>query len=416
MPKHRIPSYRHHKATGQAVVVYQGHSHYLGKFGTPESRVAYDRVLGDILARRVSTASAPLPPPEVTPKAAASGPPLLVGELILRYWQFANNYYVKNGRPTGELHPLKSALRVLRRHCGGLPVTAIGPLVLRDLQQTMIREPVTRRVKVTAPDGTVAFETKVVRVGLARRTINKQIGRVKRVFRCAVAEELLPPGVYAALRAAPGLKKNRSAAREKGRVRPVAAGHVEAALERVPPTVAAMARVQWLCGCRPQEVVLMRAGDIDCTGPVWEYRPAVHKTEHANDSDDEALERVIFLGPRAQAVIRPLLAAARGGYVFRPTRPPQQRPKARAGTGVRAAPRKHYTVAGYRQEVQRGCRRAGVPVWSPNQLRHAAATRLRKELGLEMVQAVLGHRELGVTQVYADVDRGAARNAMARLG
>ena len=35
---------------------------------------------------------------------------------------------------------------------------------------------------------------------------------------------------------------------------------------------------------------------------------------------------------------------------------------------------------------------------------------------LEVAQAVLGHRELGVTQVYAEVDRNAARRIMTELG
>ena len=218
MPKPVIPSYRLHKATGQAVVVHKGKSHYLGKYGTPESRVAYNRVIADILARRNAPGSNNSPP-DATPAPAA---PLLVSELILRYWKFATGYYVKNGRPTGELHPLREALRLLRRQCGDVPVTAVGPLAIRELQEAMVRQPLTRRVKVVGADGAVTFDTKVIRVGLTRRTINKQVGRIKRVFRWAVAEQLLDAGVYAAIREAPGLKKYRSAAREKPRVRPVA--------------------------------------------------------------------------------------------------------------------------------------------------------------------------------------------------
>lgn len=75
----------------------------------------------------------------------------------------------------------------------------------------MVRQLVTRRVKVAGPGGGVGFETKVVRVGLSRRTINKQVGRIKRVFRWAVAEQLADPAVYAAVRAAAGLKKHRTA-------------------------------------------------------------------------------------------------------------------------------------------------------------------------------------------------------------
>ncbi len=42
--------------------------------------------------------------------------------------------------------------------------------------------------------------------------------------------------------------------------------------------------------------------------------------------------------------------------------------------------------------------------WSPNQLRHTAATEIRKRHGLEAAQVILGHSQLGVTQVYAERD------------
>ncbi len=45
MPKKsHVPAYRLHKATGQAVVVVDGKSFYLGKYGTPESQAEYDRI------------------------------------------------------------------------------------------------------------------------------------------------------------------------------------------------------------------------------------------------------------------------------------------------------------------------------------------------------------------------------------
>jgi integrase len=59
---------------------------------------------------------------------------------------------------------------------------------------------------------------------------------------------------------------------------------------------------------------------------------------------------------------------------------------------------------------------AGVPAWSPNQLRHAAATRIRRELGLEAARAVLGHSSAQVTEIYAELDQSKAADAMKRLG
>ena len=41
----RIPSYRPHKASGQAVVTLDGRDHYLGKHGTDASRAAYERLI-----------------------------------------------------------------------------------------------------------------------------------------------------------------------------------------------------------------------------------------------------------------------------------------------------------------------------------------------------------------------------------
>ena len=39
----RVPSYRLHKASGQAVITTRGRDFYLGKHSTPASREAYDR-------------------------------------------------------------------------------------------------------------------------------------------------------------------------------------------------------------------------------------------------------------------------------------------------------------------------------------------------------------------------------------
>ena len=46
--------------------------------------------------------------------------------------------------------------------------------------------------------------------------------------------------------------------------------------------------------------------------------------------------------------------------------------------------------------------------WSPNQLRHNAATSIRREFGLEAAQVILGHSKLGTTQVYAEQDTAKA--------
>jgi site-specific recombinase XerC len=54
--------------------------------------------------------------------------------------------------------------------------------------------------------------------------------------------------------------------------------------------------------------------------------------------------------------------------------------------------------------------------WHPNQLRHAYATQVRKDFGLEAAQVALGHSRADVTQVYAERDVGLAAAVAAKIG
>jgi hypothetical protein len=56
----------------------------------------------------------------------------------------------------------------------------------------------------------------------------------------------------------------------------------------------------------------MRSADLTMTGPVWVYRPAKHKNRH------RGRERVIYLGPRSQEIIRPFLKTDLQAYLFSP--------------------------------------------------------------------------------------------------
>lgn len=66
--------------------------------------------------------------------------------------------------------------------------------------------------------------------------------------------------------------------------------------------------------------------------------------------------------------------------------------------------------------IRRACLKAGVPISFPNQLRHPAGTEIRKRFGLEASQAMLGHAEQGVAQVYAEVDRETVCRSMGEVG
>ncbi|MBX7103010.1 MAG: hypothetical protein K1X57_02945 [Gemmataceae bacterium] len=297
----------------------------------------------------------------------------------------------------------------------------------------MVTQKIVRKFKSVDPaTGSTRWVEKTLPHGLARRTINKQIGRIKRVFAWAVEEELVEVAVHAALLRVRGLRRNETNAREKPRVRPVTQDDIDAVLLLLPPVVRSMVEVQLLSGARPQEVVFMREEDIVRDGPVWEYRPRRYKTEHHNPDSDPDKDRVIFLGPRAQAVLTPFLELHPGGYLFSPAAaeearnaakrrarkspmtPSQaaRRPKGRAHAPIRD----HYDVASYRRAIRRACEKAGIPVWCPNRLRHSRLSEIRKRFSLEASRVCAGHREVGVTQIYAEQDHELARKVMVEIG
>jgi integrase len=54
--------------------------------------------------------------------------------------------------------------------------------------------------------------------------------------------------------------------------------------------------------------------------------------------------------------------------------------------------------------------------WHPHQLRHNAATHLRKEFGIEVARIILGHRSASMTEIYAELDDEKAKRVIQRIG
>ena len=404
----RTPSYRHHKPSGQAVVTICGRDHYLGEFGTSQSRKCYDRLIAEWLAAGRS----------VDPTSAFNGS-ITVTELIAAHWRFAQGYYQKNGSKNVELVKLRIIARPLRRIYGRTPAAEFGPLRLKAIREEFLQ------------------------AGLSRRYINDQICRLRRMFRWATENELVPGHVYQSLQAVSGLRRGRSNAREYPPVKPIIDEMVDAIRPFVSSPVWAIVELQRLTGMRSGEAVSMRGGDLDMSGSIWHYTPATHKTEHHGHN------RAVELGPRAQEVIRPFLRHDLQAYLFSPIDAvaeqkiekrrkrksnvqPSQLDRSKSNPSRKLYVR--YTASSYRRAVTRACEKAWpVPEaiienqharatwqrehhWHPHQLRHNYATRIRKEFGVEAARILLGHRSTAVTELYAEIDRGRVREIVSRVG
>jgi hypothetical protein len=76
---------------------------------------------------------------------------------------------------------------------------------------------------------------------------------------------------------------------------------------------------------------------------------------------------------------------------------------------------RRYTPASLRRAISRACDAAGVPRWTRYRLRHSAATRVRKEYGIEAAQVVLGHATANITQAYAERNQALAVKVMQEM-
>lgn len=425
MPKSstpRVPSYRRHKPTGQAVVTIAGRDIYLGKWNSSASRAEYDRLVAEFLANG---------------RQLRDEVDTTVVEVINAYRKFAEQYYRKNGEVTREYGCIKEALKIVRELYGRKLADDFGPLALKAVRQRMVDN------------------------GWSRGYINKSIGRIRRCFKWAVENELVRRDMYHGLMAVSGLRKGRSEAREPDPVMPVDDATVQATLPHLTPIVADMIRFQRITGCRPQDVCNLRPCDVDMSGEVWLYRPATHKTEH------HGRERIIPIGPKGQDILRPYLLREKEAHCFSPMDSEKKRRAElhsnrstplscgnRPGKNRRRKPKRsageHYKADSYRRAIHRACDVAFLPPeplsrrehetlqqwhdrltekqradleewqsehrWSPNRLRHSAATEIRKRFGLEAAQVILGHASADVTQVYAERDLQKAVEIMREVG
>jgi integrase len=335
-----VPAYCLHKHSGQAIVYIDGVGRYLGTYGSPESYAAYERLVAEW---RVQQQERLVP---THPQHAHASANLTVEEVLAFYWHYAKGYYVKDGQPTKELSGMKYAIKPVRRLYGSLPAREFGPLALKAVRQSMID------------------------ADLCRTQINARINRIRRVFRWAVSEELVPPSVHEALRTVQGLRFGRTEARESEPVRPVPDAWVDAVLPFVTAEVAAMIQVQRCTGMRPGEVVMLRMSEIDTSGDIWVFQPTDHKTRWRDHS------RQVPIGPKAQAVIKQFTTLNPADYLFSPRRAEERRHALRREqrkspmtpsqalrkplARPRRAKREHYDTSSYNRAIQYGFER-GAP-------------------------------------------------------
>jgi len=331
------------------------------------------------------------------------GADLTVNELILRFWRHVESHYRHaDGTPTAEQDNFRLSLKPLKELYGHSLAANFGPLALKTVRKKMIDAKLTRSL------------------------INQRISRVKRLFKWAVAEELVPASVHYGLIAVEGLKAGRTEAKDRPQVQPVAEEHIEAVLPKLNRHVRGMVQVQRLTGMRPGEVCTLKRSEIDMSSAIWFYRPSQHKTAWRGK------ERLIAIGPRAQEILKEFFTPNTDDYLFSPRRMMAERAvemRAKRKTNVQPSQKcrrktkpkrslgERYCRQAYVYAIRRACHKVGIrPSWHPNQLRHSFGTECRKRFGLEAAQVGLGHAKADITQIYAERNVALAAHVAAEVG
>ena len=350
----QLPKYCRHKATNRAFVRIEGKMYYLGKYNSEASRREYDRIIGEFVAN----GRQPFHRPDE----------IRIENLVARFLDYV---YKEQDYCERSQTRFAHVLGRLKHLYGKQLVSQFGPVALKAIRRQYLEE------------------------GLSLDTINGYIGIIKQVFYWGSEEEIVPAEVAGALRVMKMLQKGRSAAKENAPVEPVADEIVEKTLPHIDrPEVQDMVRVQRLIAGRPQDMYNMRYCDIDTSGEIWKYTPFTHKTKK------KGKVRELPIGPKAQEILKKYFDRCNDMEQFVFLKP----------SG------KPYTGGCYGDRITRACKKAGVPHWSPNQLRHSGGTAVRDKFGLDAAQAVLGHSHAQTTQIYAKVSFEKAAKVAREIG
>ncbi len=350
----RLPTYSLHKATGQARVWFEGRDHYLGEYGSDQSRIRY----AQLISQHASGVS-------VDP-VAQQGPNdtgATVNELVAAFLAHAKQHYRKNGKQTAEYHCILSAVRPLVDLYGDTPAGKFGPAALKAVRQRMI-------------DGGK----------MCREFINKSVGRIRRLFRHGVENELVPPVVLTGLEAVAPLLAGRCEAKDHAPRAAVPVATLDLVKAHVDQQTRDMIDLALLTGSRPGELVSLTGDMIDRTGEIWIATLSDHKTVH------HGKRRTLVFGPKSIEILK---------RHFRPD------------GRLRLFPIRRDTFS---NRLKRACEELDLPKFTAHWLRHSAATTIRESSGLDGAQAMLGHSSASMTDHYAHVDIARAIEVARQVG
>ncbi|MDZ4689545.1 MAG: tyrosine-type recombinase/integrase [Planctomycetaceae bacterium] len=343
------------RANGRFVVLGPA----IGGEPSPEAKAAYGRLIADLAQNPQQT-----PNSRTVRSGLSRATAVTVNHVCLRFVETALPRYVTpDGEPSAEDRCHRGVLRLLRSLFGATPAADFGPLKARVVRDAMIAK------------------------GWGRRFTNKQMVRLRQIFKLAVSYELIPADVLASLKSLPALRPGDIDKPDPPARRAVPLEDIETVKARLLQRNRDIVDLLLFTAARPSELLGLTTATIDQTGAAWKARIEQHKNAHRGH------ERTLYFGPKAQLILRRYL---------KPDAPDDRLFSTSVDTLTKA--------------IGDACKRAGITRFSAYHLRHTGATLLRDEIGLEAAQAVLGHRHADMTLHYSAAASKAATDAVRKIG
>lgn len=349
----RVPPYpkRPHKS-GLARIKINGKQIYLGKHGSKESRQKYAAIIAEYVGK------------EDTPAQRGKA---TIKQLVAHFLR------ENQAMPEKELWHFERVSKALLRRFGALPASMFGTVELGKLRSDFISGDWLTDDEKKHPKATA---------GWSARMVNRGVNRIRTIIRWGEEKGHVPEGRYSHLLSLRSLSQSANVRRTKPR-QGVDLPALTAILPHLPPSVAALAEIQWWTGMRPSEATKMKPKDVEAIGDTWLYW-ITGKNSWREGRGREA----VVLGPEAIRVLTPWLNAAKMKGAEVPIFPSGK-------TG------RQYTVGGYGQAM------AGAFELHPElerftsyQLRHSCKRRITRELGLDAARAALRQSSVQTTALY----------------
>jgi hypothetical protein len=183
-PRNEIPKLRRHTAKNRAFFQFRGKRYYTGRWGSREAEEQYRRLIAEIVlpAQDSDTRTIPDAP-------TLSGDQILVEDLAA---EFLEQVAQRHPPPSREADNIGYAIKELLEIHATTRVVEFTPRALRTFQAHLMR-----------PDRTEGVQGRRV---LSRRTLNRRVDSVRKMFRWGVSQELVPLATWQALTTIDGFK------------------------------------------------------------------------------------------------------------------------------------------------------------------------------------------------------------------